>query len=85
MKTKLTKKQAEEKIEEFFFDLKNKKPEEIMKIKRLAMKHNIKLGKERKKFCQKCFSIKLEVKSVKKGMKTVKCKNCGKTIRWKIK
>ena len=43
MKTKLTKEQANKKINYFFKILKNKKPEQIKKIKRLAMHYNIKL------------------------------------------
>lgn len=85
MKTKLTKKQAEEKIKDFFKNIKRKKPEEIKKIKRLAMHYNIKLGEKRKKFCKFCFSPKLKVKKIKKGIKIVECENCGKISRWKIK
>ncbi len=53
MKTSLSRKEAQEKIDEFF--LKEKfTAEEAKKAKRLAMKFNIKLGKYRKEFCKKC-------------------------------
>jgi len=81
---KLNKKQAEEKIEGFFKEIKGKSPEQIRKIKRLAMHNKIKLGKLRKKFCKYCYSPKLRVKSIKKGIKSVICVNCGKKTRWKI-
>lgn len=80
---KLTKNEAEEEIKKAFS--KKLSPKEIKKIKRLAMKHNIKLGALRKKFCKKCYSTELRVKSVKKGMKIVECKNCGQIMRWKLK
>lgn len=80
---KLTKSRAEEEIKEAFS--KKLSPKEIKKIKRLAMKHNIKLGKLRKRFCKKCFSTELRVKSVKKGIKSVECKNCGYVSKWRIK
>lgn len=85
MKTKLTKKEAGEKIKDFFKSIENKTAKDIKKIKRLAMRYNIKLGKLRKKFCKYCYSTKLRVKSVKRGMKTVRCLVCGKISRWKIK
>ncbi len=84
---KLRKKEALFEIKKFFSDIKNKKPKEIKKIKRLAMHHNIKLGSLRKKFCKKCFSVfpqnaKIRIKN---GKKTVKCKICGSIFRWKLK
>ena len=85
MKTELTKKKAEEKIKKFFRKIDNKKPEEIKKIKRLAMHYNIKLKEKRKKFCKKCFSTRLRVKSIRKGIKTVECEKCSSKFRWKIK
>ena len=83
--TKLNRKQAEEKIIEFFSKIKEKTPEEIRKIKKLAMAHNLKLGGKRKTFCQKCFSTKLKVISVKNKIKRVRCENCQNLMRWKIK
>ena len=59
--------------------------EQIKKIKRFAMHYNIKLGKKTKLFCRKCFSTRLKVKSIKRGIKTSECENCGKVSRWKMK
>jgi len=82
---KLSKSEAEKEIEQFFRNIKKKKAKEVKKIKRLAMKHNIKLGDKRKKFCKKCFSPKLKIKSLKNKVKTVECQICGNISRWKIK
>lgn len=82
---KLSKQQAHQEIENFFQNLKNKKPKDIKKIKRLATKHNLKLGSLRKKFCKKCYSTNLKVKGIKGGVKTIDCRNCGYIFRWKIK
>jgi len=85
---KLNKKQAEDKIKEFFKDLDNKKPEDIIKIKRLAMHNKIKLGALRKKFCKKCYSVfsaKNSQTRIKNKMKFVKCLKCSCISRWKIK
>ena len=83
MKTNLTKKEAQEKIDNFF-----KKDdftaEEVKKIKRLAMKFNIKLGLYKKTFCKKCL-LKLKGKlSINKMFKTIECKNCRYKNRFKI-
>jgi len=85
MKTQLTKKQAEEKIENLFQEIDKKTPEQVRKIKRLAMHHKIKLESRRKLFCKYCYSSKLKVKSVKRGLKSVECEDCKKLMRWKIK
>ncbi|MBU1136589.1 MAG: hypothetical protein ABIG37_01530 [Nanoarchaeota archaeon] len=85
MKNKLTKKEVEKKIEDFFINIKNKKPEQIKKIKRLAMHYKIKLKDKKKMFCKKCYSNKLKTESIKKCMKKVRCCGCGKIIRWKVK
>lgn len=86
MKTKLSKKEAEGEISEFFKDIKKKAPKEVKKIKRLAMSKNIKLGSKRKLFCKKCLApyIKPQVKT-KNKVKSVMCEKCGYTSRWKIK
>ena len=76
MKTKLSKTEAKEKIDKFFRKSKFT-PEEVKKIKRLAMKFNIKLTEQRKSFCKKCLS-KLKGKlSITKTHKTVECASCG--------
>lgn len=53
--------------------------------KRLAMKNNIKIGKFRREFCQKCFSSldKSQIR-IKKGYINVVCQKCGQKARWKI-
>jgi RNase P subunit RPR2 len=84
MKTELSRKQAEEKIENFFKEIDKKTPEQVRKMKRLAMHYKIKLKDKRKLFCKYCYSSKLRVKSIKKGMKSVECQNCRKIMRWKI-
>jgi RNase P subunit RPR2 len=80
---KVTKLDVKEEIKKAFN--KELSPKEIKKIKRLAMKYNIKLGELRKKFCKKCFSTKLKIRRVKKGIKTVECEQCKNVMRWKLK
>ena len=85
MKKKISKKEAGKNISEFFKEISLKKPENIKKIKRVAMKSQIKLREERKLFCKKCLTpydnngIK-----IKNGFKDIKCKNCGFVNRWKL-
>jgi len=84
MKTKLSKTEAKEKITSFF-KKSNFTPEEVKKIKRLAMKFNIKLKEHRKKFCKKCLS-KLKGKTrITKLYKIVECFTCGYRNKFKIK
>lgn len=83
---KMTKTETEKEIKNFFY--RKLSPEEIKKIKRLAMAHQIKLGSLRKKFCKKCFSLFNSKNSeirIKNRMKSIKCRNCGYVNRWKIK
>ena len=82
---KLTKSEAEKEIKEFFKNIKDRKSREIKKIKRLGMKHNIKLRALKKRFCKKCYSTELKVRSIKNKIKTVECKKCKSIMRWKIK
>lgn len=83
---KISKKEAEEKIKEFFSGIAGKSPEEIRKIKRLSMKHGIKLKESRKKFCKKClFPYKNPKIRIKKNIKIIKCGNCSYESRWKLK
>jgi RNase P subunit RPR2 len=74
MKKELNKTQAREKIEQFFS--KPFTPEQLKKIKRLAMKFNLKLGDKRKLFCKKCLNPLAGKLSVTKSHKTVECKFC---------
>lgn len=82
---KKSKEEAKKEIEKFFYEIDNKTPKQIKKIKKLAMHHSIKLKDKRKKFCKKCYSPKLKVIKINKGIKSVKCENCNFTSRWKIK
>ena len=82
----ISKKDAEKIIEDFFLDVKNKNSKQVKKIKSLAMNKKILLKEKRKLFCQKCLvpysgNEKLRIK---KGMKSVECKNCGEVNRWKL-
>jgi len=83
MKKRVSKTEAKEKIESFF-SKSSFKPEEVKKIKRLAMKYKIPLKEHRKKFCKKCLS-KLKGKTrVTKQYKTIECSNCGHLNRHKL-
>ena len=86
MKLKLSKKEIEEKIKKIFSD--KSTPEEIKKIKRLAMSKNIKLHDFRKKFCKKCYSLFDSANSttrIKNSKKIIRCKNCGYISRFNLK
>jgi len=78
----MNKKEAEEKINEFFS--KKHEPEEVRKIKKMAMSYQIKLGDKRKKFCKKCYSMNLRVLGIKSNMKRIQCKDCGNIARWRL-
>jgi RNase P subunit RPR2 len=72
-----------EKILEF---LSKKEARTNKAAKKLAMKNNIKLGKLRREFCQKCYaSLENAKRRIKRDYLNVNCKNCGKKTRWKIK
>jgi len=82
----MSKTQAKEEIIEFFSHIKHKTPEQVKKIKKLAMSHNIKLGDKRKLFCKKCLNPhKNSSISIKDGFITIVCENCGFINRWKFK
>jgi len=88
MAKKLSKKEIEEKIREVLCSSKIPSPQEIKKIKKLAMSRNVKLGELRKKFCKKCYTFftpsNCEIR-IKRGFKRVKCKSCGFVSRYRIK
>ncbi len=81
---KLSKTETKKEIDNFFSSIKDKTSKEIRKMKKLAMSQNISLKELRKKFCKKCYSPNLKIKSVKNRIKTVECKNCGNLMRWKM-
>lgn len=84
MKRKLSKKEIEEEIKEFFskgdFSVK-----EVRKIKRFAMKHNVKLRIYRRRFCKKCLHELKGKTRVGKTHKSVECSNCGFKNRFILK
>ncbi|HOW36785.1 MAG TPA: hypothetical protein PLK34_00865 [Candidatus Pacearchaeota archaeon] len=89
----LSKTEAIKEIQEFFSEIKdnlrnnikNKTPEQVKKIKTLAMKHNLKLGANKKLFCKRCFSVyKHPEIRINKKTKSMKCENCGTISRWKM-
>ena len=82
---KVSKTEAEKEIESFFKKISTKKPGEVKKIKRLAMRNSIKLGRYRKKFCKFCLNPYKNPKiRINNGIKLVACDNCGKEVRWKL-
>ena len=83
---KISKKEAQKEIEDFFSDIRDKTPNEIKKIQKIAKNHNLKFGKFRKTFCKKCLNPYKNPKiRINKGIKSIECKNCGYKSRWKIK
>jgi RNase P subunit RPR2 len=83
MKIKMSRTEAGKTIDRFFLQ-ERFSSEEVRKIKRLAMKFNIKLGKYRKLFCKNCL-LKLRGKlRINNGHKTIVCENCGCKNMYKI-
>ena len=87
MKSKISKTEAQEKIKDFFSHIKHKSPEEVKKIKKLAMSHNIKLGDKRKLFCKKCLAPygRDSSMNIKNGFISIDCGKCNFKNRWKFK
>ena len=86
MAKKLSKEETKKEIEKFFKNIKEKAPKEIKKIKKLAMRQNIKLGKNRKLFCKKCGGVYKNPKiRIKSKIKSIICEKCGYASRWRIK
>lgn len=85
MKKKISKTEAKKQIEDFFIHIKEKSPKEVKKIKRLAMSHNIKLGKRKKTFCTKCFNPYVDPSiRIKNDFINVTCEACSHVARWKF-
>jgi RNase P subunit RPR2 len=83
---KVSKKEAQKRIEDFFSDIDNKNSKEIKKILNLAKNNNIKLANKRKLFCKKCMNPYKNPKiRINKGIKSTECKNCNYKSKWKIK
>lgn len=83
MKTQLSRTEAQKKIDDFF-ERKSFSSEEVRKIKRLAMKFNIKLGIYRRKFCKKCLSQLKGKTRTTKTHKIIECASCGAKNRQRI-
>lgn len=84
---KISKTETENKLKDFFQEIKKKTPKEIKKIKKIAMNQNIPLREKRKFFCKFCltpYSGKEKIR-IKKGIKNITCDNCNKISRRKIK
>jgi len=79
-----SKEDIRKRIENFFKDIQNKTPQDIKKIKKLAMSKNIPLKEKRKLFCKKCLSPYHNPRiRIKNRIKSVTC-DCGCITRWKI-
>jgi len=87
MPKKLSKTEAEKEIEDFFKqeNFKDKSSKDIKKIKKLAMRHNIKLGEKRKLFCKKCYSPYKDFSlRIKNNIISILCGKCKHKSRWKV-
>lgn len=59
----------------------------VLKARKLAKRNNISLKQYRRLFCKKCgsyFTSENSVLRIKKGIKTIKCLECGNYRRFKI-
>ena len=87
MKKQLLKEEIREKIDHFFSQEKELDSKDIKKIKILAMRFNIKLGKHRRRFCKRCcadLNYKSRKIRVTKAQKSVACEKCRIINRWKL-
>ena len=85
MNKTISKTEAKKQIDEFFKNIKHKTKEDVKKIKKLAMSHNIKLGDKRKLFCKKCLSpLTNSSISINHGFITAICGGCSYKNRWKL-
>ena len=84
MKSNLSKSQALEKISSFF-QKKEFTQEEMKKIKRLAMKFNIKLRPYKSKICKKCLSMLKGKIRISRTDKTIICEKCNYRNRFKLR
>lgn len=84
MKVNLSKTEARAKIDSFFHKT-TFTTEDLRKIKRIAMKYNIKLGEYRKYFCKKCNSkLKGKILNITKTHKTIQCSVCNYKNKFKL-
>ena len=83
MKKTLSKTEARKHVEQFF-SKSSFSADELKKIKRLAMKYNIKLGSYKKSFCKSCLSqLKGKIR-ITKTHKTIECSICRRINKIKI-
>ena len=86
MKSKISKKEAEKKIQDFFKEITSKDPKEIKKIRKLAMNKKIPLKELRKTFCKHCHNPHVEPSiRIRNDKIRMTCENCDKKSRWKVK
>ena len=86
MAKKISNTLANKEIHDFFYKIRYKSPEDVKKMKALAMSQNIKLGDKRKLFCKKCLSPHVNSNIIlKNGFLTITCEKCYFKNRWKIK
>lgn len=83
MKKKISKQEAQNQINKFF-QKSSFTPEQVKKIKRLAMKYNIKLGPHKKKFCKKCLSQLKGKTRISRIYKTIECQECKYKNKWRL-
>ncbi|MGV8142494.1 MAG: hypothetical protein ACP5NS_02545 [Candidatus Pacearchaeota archaeon] len=83
---KLSRKEAQSIVEEFFDNSQRIEPAKVKKMKSFAMTHRIRLGEYRKRFCKKCYvDLSLGRVRLNKKHKQVTCGVCGAINRWAIK
>ena len=84
MKTNLSRQQAQEEINNFF-KKENYSSKEVRKVKKLAMKFNIKLREYKKNYCKKCYSKLKDKIKLNKYYKNIKCSSCGYENSFKLR
>lgn len=80
---KMSKKDVEKRIRDFF-EKESFTSIEVKKIKRLAMKYNIKLGNYRRFYCKKCLSQLRGKTRITKTHKTIECEKCRYKNKFRI-
>jgi predicted Zn finger-like uncharacterized protein len=82
----LSKTEIQERISKTFSN--KPTPDEIRKIRNLAMSKNIKLKEHKKKFCKKCYTLFNSSNSqirIKDKFKIIHCKKCNHISRYKLR
>ncbi|MFH1802079.1 MAG: hypothetical protein ABH864_01350 [archaeon] len=76
MVDKTSRSEAREEIE-LFFRRRDFCPEEVRKIKKVAMRFRIRLADHKRRFCKRCLSKLDGLTKVSKAYKSVECQKCG--------